>query len=105
MESADFIIQCKKVKTLSLAELTKLTEEIAAWAETKRVGSDGRCWSTKVGMVAVQLANTGNERRQGEDGKKEAQPILYVFTETQLNKLFKKMNFDQGGLHETNPTP
>lgn len=95
MESPHFIVQCKKVKLLPFPELLRLAEEIEAWAGTKRIGSDGKCWSTKVGMVSVQMA----KERHGPDGKKEAQPVLFVLTESQLLKLFKKMKYQpEGGL-------
>lgn len=83
VESPDFLVQTKKVKTLSLPELTRLAEEMEAWANTQRRDPLGGSWSAKVGMVAVQLAR----------GAGQASPVLYVMTEAQLLKLFNKVGY------------
>lgn len=87
VESQDFIIQTKKVKKLPLAELVRLAEEMEGWAGTVRMDAWGRCWSSKVGMVAVELARGAGQRS----------PTLYVMTQAQMFKLFNKMNYNPDG--------
>ena len=85
VESPHFLVQCKKVKMMSLAELVRLAEEMEGWANTDRKDPEGRSWKDKVGMVAVEL------RREGVAVKS---PTVYLMTQDQMLKLFKKANFD-----------
>lgn len=91
VESKHFLVQCKKVKTMSLAELVKLAEEMEGWANTDRRDTEGHSWKDKVGMVAVELNRGGVAVRS---------PTVYLMTQDQLAKLFKKANFDPGVMHD-----
>ena len=84
VESPHFLVQCKKVKAMSLPELVRLAEEMEGWAATKRVDPDGNSWERKVGMVAVELAR----------GPGLKSPTVYLMTSAQLWKLFEKMKFN-----------
>lgn len=97
VESRHFLVQCKKVKTLSLNELINLAEEMEGWANTDRCDNHGYNWRDKVGVVAVEL---NREIRQAADGKKIKNPTVYVLTQDQLAKLFKLANFEPGVLHD-----
>lgn len=91
MESRHFLVQCKKVKTMSLNELVKLAEEMEGWANTDRKDTEGHSWKDKVGMVAVELNRGGVAVRS---------PTVYLMTQDQLAKLFQKANFDPGVIHD-----
>ena len=88
VESPHFLVQCKKVTKMSLAELVKLAEEMEGWANTDRRDQQGLSWKDKVGIVAVELFRKGVAVKS---------PTVYLMTQDQLNKLFKKMNFHPGG--------
>ena len=85
MESPHFLVQCKKVKKMPLTELVSLAEEMEGWANTDRTDTQGHNWKDKVGMVAVEL-NRG--------GVAVKSPTVYLMTQDQLEKLFKKMGFN-----------
>lgn len=91
VESKHFLVQCKKVKTMSLNELVSLAEEMEGWANTDRKDTEGQSWRDKVGMVAVEL-NRG--------GVAVKSPTVYLMTQDQLAKLFKKANFNPGVIHD-----
>lgn len=79
VESRDFLVQCKKVKTLSLSQLVSLAEEMEGWANTDRADPQGQNWRDKVGIVAVELFR---------GGVAVASPTVYCMTQKQLAKLF-----------------
>lgn len=91
VESKHFLVQCKKVKKMPLSELVKLAEEMEGWANTDRKDTEGHSWKDKVGIVAVELNRGGVAVRS---------PTVYLMTQDQLAKLFKKANFDPGVLHD-----
>ena len=72
---------------MPLAELIRLAEEMEGWANTDRHDPAGNSWKDKVGMVAVELFRKGVAVES---------PTVYLMTRGQLQKLFKKMNFDPG---------
>lgn len=89
VESPDFLVQCKKVTKMPLAELVRLAEEMEGWANTDRHDTNGQNWKDKVGIVAVELF------RKPIPGKGVAtpSPTVYLMTQKQMQKLFDKMGY------------
>jgi hypothetical protein len=97
VESPHFLVQTKRVKpgSISLPELVRLAEEMEGWANTDRSDTAGNSWKDKVGMVGVQL---NMPIVPGKGASQSISPVVYILTQAQLAKLFKKMHFDpQGG--------
>jgi hypothetical protein len=90
VESPHFLVQAKRVKTISMPEVVRLAEEMEGWANTDRHAADGSCWKDKVGMVAVQL---NLPPTPGVGASQSISPTVYILTQTQLKKLFDKMGF------------
>lgn len=89
VESPDFLVQCKKVTKMSLAELVRLAEEMEGWANTDRHDTNGQNWKDKVGMVAVELFR----KPIPGQGSATPSPTVYLMTQKQMLKLFMKMGY------------